>query len=418
MTRRALSEPTGKRLKRFRYSLLTLMIFVTLAGAGLGWIRARMDRARAQRDAVAAIRAVGGTVEYDFQYSFARDYRDSRGKPSAPVWLRRRLGDEYFQEVTAVQLDHFYLDDDALAAIAALDRLEELSITGSMITDAGMEKLARLRELRSLTLIRNPNVTDDGFKHLVPLKKLRVLKVTRITDDGLQHLRGMTEMETLNLKSSRVTGTGLVHLARMSKLKKLLTPAHCEDLAHLSALASLEELYLYRTGKPGATDCLSHLAVLKQLRVLSLGGDLCSDAGLASLAGLKNLRTLTIGGDRLTDAGLVHLPALTGLKELTIYRAKITDSGLATLKALPQLQSLDLTESAGIGDPGIEHLNSLVELKTLGLRGTRVTVVGLMRLDALRFLRRVDIDGLVSPEAKSAVRRVWPGTNVRWYGLR
>ena len=45
-----------------------------------------------QRRAVAAIRRAGGGVGYDH-----------KGRPWAPAWLRKRLGDEFFQEVTSVQ---------------------------------------------------------------------------------------------------------------------------------------------------------------------------------------------------------------------------------------------------------------------------------------------------------------------------
>ena len=48
--------------RRVRISLRGLMVVVLVIGGGLGWV---MQRARVQREAVAAIRRAGGSVLYD-----------------------------------------------------------------------------------------------------------------------------------------------------------------------------------------------------------------------------------------------------------------------------------------------------------------------------------------------------------------
>src|SRR5947208_2022537 len=82
----------------FRTSLRGLMVVILIIAAFLGW---RVNRANTQRRAVAVIlKEAGDSVEYDFAYE------NSRGKLTkrrwAPHWLRRAIGDEYFQEVTGI----------------------------------------------------------------------------------------------------------------------------------------------------------------------------------------------------------------------------------------------------------------------------------------------------------------------------
>jgi hypothetical protein len=89
------------RASRFRLSLRALMLIVLVTGGTIGW---KANRARTQRQAVAAIKETKGFVFYDFQYTGNEPpgKLNPRNEPGAPKWLRRVFGDEYFQEVTMV----------------------------------------------------------------------------------------------------------------------------------------------------------------------------------------------------------------------------------------------------------------------------------------------------------------------------
>jgi hypothetical protein len=81
----------------------------------LGWI---VNKAREQREAVAAIRKFGGIVHYDWGFvngpvQVPRGnliWKPSWGKftpkakPWVPCWVRRALGDEYFQSIAHVSI--------------------------------------------------------------------------------------------------------------------------------------------------------------------------------------------------------------------------------------------------------------------------------------------------------------------------
>src|SRR5690348_13168049 len=80
----------GKALRGVRIGMLMLAILVV--GGWLGWI---CDRARVQREAVAAIERAGGQVWFDWQASPSRK----------AGWPRRLLGPGFFEEVVQVRID-------------------------------------------------------------------------------------------------------------------------------------------------------------------------------------------------------------------------------------------------------------------------------------------------------------------------
>jgi hypothetical protein len=96
-------------------SLRGLLLLVLGIAVWLGWI---VNKARRQREAVAALQKFGGFVHYDWEFidgpvkvpqgnllwmpSWGK-FTSTR-KPWAPDWLRRALGDEYFQSIAHVSL--------------------------------------------------------------------------------------------------------------------------------------------------------------------------------------------------------------------------------------------------------------------------------------------------------------------------
>ncbi len=308
------------------------MLLVLACGLWMGW---RVNRANDQRRAVAAIRQAGGGVNYDH-----------KGRPRAPAWLRKRLGDEFFQEVTSVQfLDHAHVTDHDLAPLESLDRLEELAISVAPITDSGLKHISNLTELRIVSLWETRGISDVGLGHLAKLTKLQTLNLYRcgITDAGLVHIRRMTDVENLMLSQTKVTGPGLSQLGGMSKLNRLCTPTNCVGLTHIGRLKSLQELYAEDAESQTPCDGLAQLAGLKGLRVLMLGGSLCSQ-GLTQIGGhtghtqLSSIRTLGLGGTKVSDAGLAHLNGSKSLGRLVVGRG-VTDAGITAIRqALPTIK--------------------------------------------------------------------------------
>ena len=72
--------------------------------------------------------------------------------------------------------------------------------------------------LEELTLPGTP-VTDAGLVHLKGLINLSVLDLggTYLTDAGMVHLKGLTDLSKLDLALTDVTDAGLVHLRGLKK---------------------------------------------------------------------------------------------------------------------------------------------------------------------------------------------------------
>src|SRR5687767_5443066 len=89
-----------------RFNLRTLFLVVTLSCVVIGtWLH----RSEKQRQAVAAIRARGGTVFYSYEWRDDTYVRDA--KSPAPDFLLDQLGVDMFHRVVAVEMGaYFQLD--------------------------------------------------------------------------------------------------------------------------------------------------------------------------------------------------------------------------------------------------------------------------------------------------------------------
>jgi hypothetical protein len=183
------------RLFRVRLSLRAVMFLVMMIAIGFGRYAISV---RVQRDAVAAINQAGGSVAYDWEWgtSYNPDIIDPNAKPRAPKWLANLIGVDYVANVVHVNLvpqranDPNQADDETLAHVGRLGRLESLNLAGTAVTDAELAHLKGLTSLRDLNLW-NTQVGDAGLAHLNRLTNLRILPLvgTRVTDDGVLELK-------------------------------------------------------------------------------------------------------------------------------------------------------------------------------------------------------------------------------------
>jgi hypothetical protein len=161
----------AKMLRRFRFSLRSLMVVVTLLSIWMGYY---LDSVRRQRQAVQSIRRLHGRITYD-------DFLEENGiEPRWRRWVRSKLGSEYVEqvdqvfftgrEIEPIGMGHYGwpksdICDDDLEMFRDLPAITELGLPDTRITDGGVRHLKRLTKLRFLNLT-GTGLTPEGVRDL------------------------------------------------------------------------------------------------------------------------------------------------------------------------------------------------------------------------------------------------------------
>lgn len=217
--------------------------------------------------------------------------------------------------------------DAGMEPLQRLLQLRALALTGTKVTHIGIGRLAANRNLLALDLEICDGITDAACEPLGKIRQLKALvfkktgfEPQRISDAGLEKLQDLTDLELLNLYGNKVTDTGMRHLERLNKLQEL----------HLSLL-------------PVTDAALPHLKPLSQLEHLELlfsegfSGPKITGAGVRFLAQLTHLITLNLTGAQVTDADLERLRPLKELETLQLVRTRVSAGGIQAFQtAVPK----------------------------------------------------------------------------------
>lgn len=186
-----------------RFTLRTLLVAVTILCVWMGW---KVQRAKKQREAIATIRnAVSPAyvpmlnIYYDWQERPGRVIIPSTKTDAEvvvtsshllPDWFRNALGEEYFQEVVAVEIPEADDPTEIVRALAKLPELKYVRIFFPGIDDNDVGMLAGIRKLDSLYLF-DPQITDKGIEQLHRCSSLRFLEINRadVSEDALEKLK-------------------------------------------------------------------------------------------------------------------------------------------------------------------------------------------------------------------------------------
>lgn len=221
-----------------QFSLRTFLILVTLLAFWLGYIS---YHARNQRAAVARIEQLGGRVKYDWQMGSPTS--SAQHNPPGWAWLRRLVGDEYFQDVVFVNLAETKVSNDDLRLVARLRRTKELFLSNTEISDDGLTSICGMSELRFIGLdktnvtnkgilalpqprngcsifLSDAGVDDSALSNLIHCRTL-VLDGTPVTSQGINLLAGSSGLSTLSLKRTGVDDSAVSALVKITTLEWL-----------------------------------------------------------------------------------------------------------------------------------------------------------------------------------------------------
>jgi Leucine-rich repeat (LRR) protein len=397
-----------------------MFIVVTI---GCIWLAIVATRARNQQQAVANVEKLGGVLFFDYQKD-SRGNQVTNGQPSAPEWLRRAIGEDYFRRVDAVDFNFGggnKATDEDLAVFRSLPDVTTIELNNNpRVTDAGLAHLAGLSKLRVLYLYRS-QVKGPGIRHLprnieflmltrtpladeglVPVKNMTRLTglrlgFTKVTDEGLVNLSGLSALEDLELRNTDLSDAGLEHLRSLKNLKSLSldhTKVKSAGIARLKQAlpkcfispdpkwldAQPQDIELWPDGyKPSTDEILAKIG--------KLDGD--ADVKVDKTRPEQPIVSFRLFDSTISDEGLIRLlAAMPELERLNLRRVLVGDRLAKELPRLSKLGFLSLDESR-ITDEGLADLGRVVSLKEVSLRSTKISDAGLMHLAGLKNLQQV-----------------------------
>jgi hypothetical protein len=127
-----------------------------------------------------------------------------------------------FPRLNALFLDG--IDDAGLYRLRRLRSLTFLSLRSARVTDAGLVQLRDLDRLRCLWLAWDPGIGDRGLAELAlhhPQLEELDLTYTALTDAGLPYLRMLQNLRILSLAGTAVTDAGVDTLILLPHIQRL-----------------------------------------------------------------------------------------------------------------------------------------------------------------------------------------------------
>ena len=316
-----------------------------------------------------------------------------------------------------------------------VEKSDELPAGDFAVTDVGLTKttdanLASVANfLRAKTRhndiglqIIQSEMTDDGLKHLVGTNISRLaLRINNFSDAGLQHLLGIK-----NLKSLAIHDSELVTKSGIEKLAAALPGCTIESthgifnvkavpMATESELPAIVLTVEQRKSLQSVLNIGGRVKVVEKGKVRDIGpGEMLPAGPFATLdinyrdvpIGDRHLEALRhvppvhnmlhLGSTNVTDDGLLavsEFPGFATIRDLPLTNQPITDRGLAAVKKFKQLEILGLM-NAKVTDAGLVHLKGL-PLKKLGLTNCEgVTAKCLESLVKVERLAHLDLDNV------------------------
>ncbi|XP_062078218.1 uncharacterized protein LOC133782829 isoform X4 [Humulus lupulus] len=112
-------------------------------------------------------------------------------------------------ELTHLDLFGAHITDSGMNYLRCFKKLQSLEICGGGITDAGVKNIQDLVYLRRLNLSQNCNLTNKTLELISGLTTLLSLNMSNscVTNAGLQYLKPLKNLRSLTLESCKVTAS-------------------------------------------------------------------------------------------------------------------------------------------------------------------------------------------------------------------
>jgi hypothetical protein len=189
---------------RFQFSLLSLLVLMLAVALPFGWLETEMKAAQKQRATIKTIEKLGGETYDD---SSEEDLIRAVIEPPSLPWLHALLGDDFFMNVTWVDLHGPQLDDAMLEHLKELPQLREVWLFDASVTDAAIDRLKGVAQFQRL-LLSGDNVKHVNLERIRGLTQLRSLSLhqTEVTHARMKYFEGMPQLSHVALCSAPLDG--------------------------------------------------------------------------------------------------------------------------------------------------------------------------------------------------------------------
>jgi len=278
--------------------------------------------------------------------------------------------------------------DAGLQVLRHLPELRSLSLSWNRATEAGVGVLAYCDELEHLKLWAPATIGDAAVRALAGKRKLRHLTIA-LTDAGMPLLHELPAFKswhsgeaTLSLVGHKslpnhlslrgtFTDVGMRHLRGLDGLFSL----HIDDSDLAITAAGLEPLislaHLAVLGVDAKDDWMAYIAQMPYLRFLGAQDTTAGDEGFAALSRSRSIEYLW--GRRchnLRKRGFMALATMPALRGLSVSCLNVDDQAISTLPAFPALRELMPMD---VPDALYRHIGRCERLESLILMYCRDT---------------------------------------------
>jgi ankyrin repeat protein len=343
------------------------------------------------------------------------------------IEMDRPLDDEDWDAVFTVMAErrisaiagNGHLTDAAIERIAKLDHVTTLNLGGSnQLTDAGLQHLARMPQLQEIDLSGwDMQITDRGLgvlRHLTELRRFQMCWPQRVSDAGVANLAACDQLERVDLLGTPTGDGAITALTGKHRLGHVKTGKGVTD----AGLRLFHRFPAFRSPHAGRVNCslmsfdagANHLLIdgpFSNTGLASLGrlegvaglsffwhvSRLTAD-GLQALIDLPNLEFLGCEGQLCNDEAMRHIAALLRLRMLMAQGTVATDAGFAALSRSPTIEYIWGRECPNLTGRGFTALSAMPALRGLGVSCKNVddqALATLPRFPALRQLMPMDV---------------------------
>ena len=300
-----------------------------------------------------------------------------------------------------------------------------MELNRTLITDAGLEHLAGLPNLKELQL--RETAVNAGVTRLASLKHLQRLDLsyTKVTDETAASLGVSESLKSVDFSHTFVTaGSAKALQSQNSRLKisPAVFPNIDDEQPIVRELGALRvRLSANREGRatevdardsPDASRVVQLIRQLPQVTKLRVGPN-CTDGDLDGLSEASTLTELNLSNSKVGDRGLVHLRGLASLTRLDLSGTLISDDAGQDIATHQGLVMLHLGRTK-VGDATLEQLTALTHLNTLLIDGADVTARGLAVLGRLADLEYLYVREIpeVTDDDVDALQRSLPDCRI------